>query len=89
MGAGLTVPGLFVLGAVTGIISNVASGIDQSLGAIVSLVLGGLGLAALIYGLVVEKLRFYALGVIAALGLLAILAAGACIVLIMSLANAY
>lgn len=89
VGAALTVPGLFVVGLVTGFLSNVATSIEPTLGSLVSMGLGATAFVAVIVGVVIEKTRWYAIGVIAAIGVLAILAAGACIVLLATLTGRF
>lgn len=89
IGAALSIPGLVAVGFITGALGNAATYVDPTFGSIVTLGLGMAVFVAVVVGAVVQKTRWYAIGVIAAFGVLAILAAGACIVLIASLTGAF
>jgi hypothetical protein len=91
IGAVLALPVIVVAGLISGAVSAVADGITGSssvTGFAAALV--GLGeLAAVIGAIVWERTRWFAIGVIAGGAVLLILAAGACIVLLVAFTNSY
>lgn len=87
IGVALSLPAIFAVGLVTGAIGNAVMMVDVTLGQLVGFGLGIAALVGLVVGIAREKTRYYALGILAGVGIVAILAAGACIVLIASLAG--
>ena len=89
IGVALCLPVLFVTGALQAIPSAIASSLSlpPELGQFSTL---GLDLAlfgAFITGLVVEKTRFIVLGILAGIAVLFVVAAGACVLLLVGLAS--
>jgi hypothetical protein len=62
---------------------------DGPLGGVLSALVALLLLAGLVVLMVLEKTRWIGLGMLAGFAILAILAAGACVVLLIALTNAY
>ncbi len=62
---------------------------DGPLGGVLSGIAALLLLAGLVTLMVVERTRWIGLGMLAGFGILAILAAGACVVLLVAITNAY
>jgi uncharacterized membrane protein YhaH (DUF805 family) len=91
IGVLLALPVVVVGSIVVGIASGIGSALDDSGNA--SAILGGvasiLDLAALVAALVVARTRWFALGVIAGVAVLAVLAAGACVVLLAAFSSSY
>ena len=91
IGVALSLPALIVAGIISGGGSAVAEGLgaDPQAGAIVSSILGLLLFAGFIASIVFERTRWFALGILAGAAILFILAAGACIVLLVAFANSF
>ena len=91
IGVALTIPVMILSSIVAGGASALIEGVggDPSVGAAVSGVLSLLMLALFVAAIVVEKTRWFALGVLAGGAVLLILFAGACIVLIIGLSQGY
>jgi hypothetical protein len=91
IGVALSIPALIVAGIVTGAGSALADGLGagSDASAIVSSFLGLLLFVGFIASLVIEKTRWFAIGILAGLAVLLILAAGACIVLLVAFANSF
>ncbi len=91
IGVALTIPVLIVAGIVSGASSAVVEGVggDASAGAAVAGVVGLLQLAVFVAAVIIEKTRWFALGVLAGTATLLILAAGACVVLIIGLSQSF
>jgi hypothetical protein len=89
IGAALALPVVVLGSIIIGIASGIGSGIDDT--GTASAILGGLAsvleLAAVVVGLVLPKTRWFALGIIAGLAVLTVLAAGACVVLLVAFSN--
>ena len=91
IGVVLTIPVIIIWGVLSGGGSAVTEGVggDPSAGAAVAAVISLLLFALFIAALVVEKTRWFAIGVLAGTAVLLILFAGACIVLIIGLSQSY
>jgi hypothetical protein len=91
IGVALSIPALIVGGLLTGGGSAAATalGADPQAGAIVSSVLGLLVFAAFIAAVVIERTRWFAIGIMAGTAVLFILAAGACVVLLVGLSQGF
>lgn len=91
IGVLLSLPALFVAGVVTGGGSWVADGLgaDPQVGAIISSVLGLLLFVGFVFMVVIEKTRWFAIGMVAGGAILLILLAGACVVLLVALTSSY
>ena len=91
IGVALSLPALVVAGIVTGGGSALADGLgaDPQVGGVVSLVLGLLLLAGFVAAIVVARTRWFALGILAGVAILFILAAGACVVLLVAFTSSY
>ena len=91
IGVALSLPAMVVAGIVTGGGSALADalGADPQVGGIVSTVLGLLLLAAFVAAIVLDRTRWFALGILAGGAVLFILAAGACIVLLVAFIGSY
>lgn len=91
IGAVLALPALFLAAVVTGGGSALADGLgaDPTVGAVVSSVLGLLLFAGYVVLVVIERTRWFALGMLAGAAILLILLAGACIVLIAAFTSSY
>jgi hypothetical protein len=91
IGVLLALPAVIVAGMVLGAGAALASAIDPGSGLVgsVQLLLSVLLLAGYVAMIVVEKTRWFAIGMLAGGALLAILAAGACIVLLVAITNSY
>ena len=91
IGVGLCLPLLFVVGALQALPGAVANALSlpPELGQFSALGLDVALLAAMVVGLVVEKTRFYVVGVLAGLAVLFVLAAGACVLLLSGLGSSY
>jgi hypothetical protein len=91
IGALLALPVAILGSIVVGIVSGVGSAIDDS--GTASGVLGSLAgfgeLIALVVALVFAKTRWFAIGVIAGVAVLTVLAAGACVVLLVAFSNSF
>jgi hypothetical protein len=91
IGALLALP-VAVLGSIIiGIVSGIGSALDDT--GTASAILGGLAslleLAALVVALVLPKTRWFALGAIAGIAVLTVLAAGACVVLLVAFSRSF
>jgi hypothetical protein len=91
IGAVLALP-VAVLGSIViGIASGIGSALDDT--GTASAILAGLAslleLAALVVALVLPKSRWFALGAIAGIAVLTVLAAGACVVLLVAFSNSF
>ena len=91
IGAALALPAMVVAGIITGAGSAVADGLgaDPQVGAVVSSILGLLLLVGFIAAIVVDRTRWFALGMLAGAAVLFILAAGACVVLLVAFVSSY
>ena len=91
VGAVLAVPAVIVGPLLVGGALNLGQVIsaDGPLGGVLSGVVALLLLAGLVMLMVVEKTRWIGLGMLAGFAILAILAAGACVVLIVMITNSY
>jgi hypothetical protein len=91
VGVALALPTIVLAGLISGATSAVADGIsgDSALAGVAAVVVGLGELAALIGAIVWERTRWFAVGVIAGGAVLLILAAGACVVLLVALSNSY
>ena len=91
IGVLLALPVAIVGGIVVGVVSGVGSALDAS--GTASGILGSLAgfgeLIAVVVALVFARTRWFAIGAIAGLALLAILAAGACVVLLVAFSNSF
>ena len=89
IGVLLTIPAIIVGSAITGAGSAAVNAVngDPAIGATVSSVLGLLVLAGYIALIVIPKTRWFALGILAGTAVLLILAAGACVALLVSYSN--
>ena len=89
MGVLLCIPVLFVVGALQAIPQAIAgaSGLPSEVGQLSTLGLDLAIFAGFIAGLVVEKTRFVVLGVLAGMAVLFVIAAGACVLLLVGLSN--
>jgi hypothetical protein len=91
IGVALALPVVIVAGIISGAASALVDGISGSsdAGAAVAFVVGLGELAALVAAIVFARTRWFALGVIAGVAVLLILAAGACVVLIVAVTSSY
>lgn len=91
IGVVLALPAMFLAGAVTGGVGAAAEAVTGSSDvASAAASVSGLGfLAAFIAAIVWSRTRWFALGALAGGALLLILAAGACIVILVALTNSY
>ena len=89
LGVLLTIPAIIVGSVITGVGSAAVDAVngDPAIGAAVSSLLGLLILAAYIAMIVIPKTRWFALGILAGTAVLFILAAGACVALIVAYSN--
>ena len=89
IGVLLTIPAIIVGSVITGAGSALVDAVngDPAIGAAVSSVLGLLIFAAYIAAIVIPKTRWFALGILAGTAVLFILAAGACVALIVAYSN--
>jgi hypothetical protein len=91
IGVLLAIPAVVIGSVLVGIVSGIGSAVDSSgtaaglLGGLVGL----LELAAVVVALVLPKTRWFAIGAIAGIAVLTVLAAGACVVLIVAFTNSY
>ena len=91
IGVVLALPVLVLAGIISGAASAVVDGIsgDSNAAAAVAFVVGLGELAALVAAIVFAPTRWFAIGVIAGVAVLFVLAAGACVVLIVGLSSSY
>ena len=91
IGVGLAVPAVVVGPLLVSAALNLGQVIsaDSPLGGILSSLAALLLLAGLVTLMVLEKTRWFGLGMLAGFAILLILAAGACVVLIIAIGNAY
>jgi hypothetical protein len=91
IGVALTIPVAIVCSIISGGSSAIVEGVggDSSVGAAVAGVVSLGQLGVFIAAIVVERTRWFALGVLAGGAVLLILAAGACIVLLVAFANSF
>ena len=89
IGVLLTIPAIIVGSVITGAGSAAVDAVngDPAVGAAVSSILGLLIFAAYIAMIVIPKTRWFALGILAGTAVLFILAAGACVALIVAYSN--
>jgi len=89
IGVLLTIPAIISASVITGGGSAAVNAVngDPAIGAAVSSLLGLLIFAAYIAAIVIPKTRWFALGVLAGTAVLSILAAGACVALIVAYSN--
>ena len=91
IGVVLALPVLVLAGVISGAASAVVDGIsgDSNAAAAVAFVVGLGELAALVAAIVLAPTRWFAIGVIAGIAVLFVLAAGACVVILIGLSNSY
>ena len=91
IGFALTIPGLIAASVVFGAMGALLDVLDGSSGAygVASLLTVVMILVAFGVGIGLERTRYFALGVLAGCAVLLILAAGACVALIVSFNNSY
>ena len=91
IGVALALPVVLLGSVVSGAVSSLMSllGADPGVSAAIAGLVGLVELAALVVAVVFERTRWFAIGVIAGTAILLILAAGACVVLIVALTNSY
>jgi hypothetical protein len=91
IGAVLALPAIFLASLIVGAGSAVGEGVTNSptVGGVISGVLGLGLLAGLVTAIVMPKTRWFALGAVAGMSILLILAAGACVVLLVALTQSY
>jgi uncharacterized membrane protein len=91
IGVALALPVLILSGIISGAASAVVDGIssDSNAAAAVAFVVGLGELAAVVAAVVFARTRWFAIGVIAGVAVLFVLAAGACVVLIIGLTSSY
>ena len=89
IGVLLTIPAIVVGSAITGVGSAAVNAVngDPAIGAAVSSLLGLMIFAAYIAAIVIPKTRWFALGILAGTAVLFILAAGACVALLVAYSN--
>ncbi len=89
IGVLLTIPAIVVGSVITGVGSAAVNAVngDPAIGAAVSSLLGLLIFAAYIAAIVIPKTRWFALGILAGTAVLFILAAGACVALLVAYSN--
>ncbi len=89
IGVALTIPALFLAGAVSAVPSAVLDGMnaDPSVGGVVGLVLMLVMLGLFVTAIVLERTRWFALGILAGTAILFVLAAGACVALLVAYSN--
>ncbi len=89
IGVLLTIPAIIVGSVITGAGSALVDAVngDPAIGAAVSSLLGLLIFAAYIAAIVIPKTRWFALGILAGTAVLFILAAGACVALLVAYSN--
>jgi len=89
IGVVLTIPAIIAGSVITGVGSAAVNAVngDPAIGAAVSSLLGLLIFAAYIAAIVIPKTRWFALGILAGTAVLLILAAGACVALIVAYSN--
>jgi hypothetical protein len=91
IGVLLALPVVIVGSIIIGVASGVGSALDDT--GTASAILGGLAslleLAAVVVAIVLPKTRWFALGAIAGIAVLTVLAAGACVVLIVAFTHSY
>jgi hypothetical protein len=91
IGAVLALPVVVIGSILIGIASGIGSAFDDT--GTASAILGGLAsvleLAAVVVALVLPRTRWFALGAIAGIAVLAVVAAGACVVLIAAYSNSF
>jgi len=89
IGVLLTIPAIIVSSVITGAGTAAVDAVngDPAIGAAVSSLLGLLILAAYIAMIVIPKTRWFALGILAGTAVLFVLAAGACVALIVAYSN--
>ena len=89
IGVLLTIPAIILGSVITGVGSAAVNAVngDPAIGAAVSSVLGLLIFAAYIAAIVIPRTRWFALGILAGTAVLFILAAGACVALIVAYSN--
>ena len=92
IGFALAAPLLFVLAFLTSVPSwvlSVAPSLDPSLGGVAAFAVVVLELVGLVAALVVERTRWFAIGFLAGAATVFIVLAGACVVLLVGLAQSY
>jgi uncharacterized membrane protein len=91
IGVALALPVLILSGIISGAASAVVDGIssDSNAAAAVAFVVGLGELAAVVAAVVFARTRWVAIGVIAGVAVLFVLAAGVCVVLIIGLTSSY
>ncbi len=91
IGVALAIPVVIIGSVFVSIASGVGTVLDDS--GTASAILGGLvsllELAAVVVALVLPKTRWFALGAIAGIAVLTVLAAGACVVLLVALSHSF
>jgi hypothetical protein len=91
IGAALALPAIFLASMIIGAGAAVGEGVagDPAVGGLISGLLGLLILGGLVAAIIVEKTRWFAVGVLAGTAILLIVAAGACVVLLVALTQSY
>ena len=91
IGVVLALPAIFVASLILGAGAAVGDGLagDPAVSGVISTLLGLGLLAGLVTAIVVPKTRWFALGVLAGTAILLIVAAGACVVLLIALTQSY
>jgi hypothetical protein len=91
IGAALALPAIILASLIVGAGAAVGEGLagDPAVGGVISGILGLGLLAGLVAAIAVEKTRWFALGVVAGTAILLIVAAGACVVLLVALTQSY
>lgn len=91
IGVVLALPVLVLAGIISGAASAAVDGItgDYNAAGAVAFVVGLGELAALVAAIVFAPTRWFAIGVIAGIAVLFVLAAGACVVILIGLSNSY
>ena len=91
IGLVLALPVAIVAGIIVGVVSGIGSALDDSgtASGILGSVAGFGELVAVVVALVFAKTRWFALGVIAGIAVLTVLAAGACVVLLVAFSKSF
>jgi hypothetical protein len=91
IGVVLALPTFFIASLVIGAGAAVGEGLtnSSSVGGVISAILGLGLLVGFVMAVIKEKTRWYALGIVAGAAILLILAAGACVVLLVALTQSY
>jgi uncharacterized membrane protein YhaH (DUF805 family) len=89
LGVLLTIPALFLVGVVTSVPSAIldAMDADPSIGGVIGFMLLLAVLGLFVTGIVLERTRWFTLGLLAGTAVLFVLAAGACVALLVAYSN--